>query len=47
MEKLPGQDISKEQNWSLSIPRRRHLLNPQKNEVIKLEWSRLIPSQGG
>ena len=52
--KLWGQDIWKdmiemhrEQNWSLSIPRKGHLLNPQENEVIKLEWSRLIPSHGG
>ena len=36
-----------EPNWSLSIPRRRHLSNCRENEVIKLEWSRLIPTQGG
>ena len=45
--KLRGQDISKEQNWSLSIPRKGHLLNPWENEVIESEWSGLIPSQGG
>ena len=36
-----------EPNYSLSIPRRLHLLNPQENEVIKSKWSKLIPSQGG
>jgi hypothetical protein len=36
-----------EPSLSLSIPRRRHLSHPQGNEVIKSEWSRLIPSQGG
>ena len=52
--KLRGQDISKymiemhkEQNWSLSIPRKGHLLNPWDNEVIESEWNKLIPSQGG
>ena len=45
--KLRGQDISKEQNWSLSIPRKGHHLNPPENEVIKSDRSRFIPSQGG
>ena len=45
--KLQGQDISKEQNLSLSIPRKGHILNPWENQVIKSEWSRLIPSQEG
>ena len=36
-----------EPNRSLSIPKTRHLLNPRENEVIKSEWSTLIPSQGG
>ena len=47
MENLQGQDISKEKNWSLSIPRKGHLLNLRENEVIESKWSRLIPSQGG
>ena len=36
-----------EHNWSLSMPRKGHLSNPWEKEVIDLEWSRLIPSQGG
>ena len=40
-------EMHMEHNWSLSIPRRGHLSNPQEKEVIDLEWSKLISSQGG